>query len=59
MKFFAIFALVGAAVAAPLFDDLPYEPCIGLEGSAQCCSPNILNTAVLDCDTRKFEFLLH
>ncbi|KAK3185620.1 hypothetical protein K4F52_005720 [Lecanicillium sp. MT-2017a] len=41
MKFFAVLALAGAAVA--------YSPCSGLSGNPVCCGASVLDVAVLNC----------
>ncbi|TQS32829.1 hypothetical protein Golomagni_06844 [Golovinomyces magnicellulatus] len=54
MKFFAVLAIAGAAVAAPAQQAAAaadYMACTGLQSQAQCCGPNVLNVADLDCKT--------
>lgn len=51
MKFFAVVALAGAAVA--------YSPCSGLAGNPVCCGASVLDVAVLNCAARTlFPFVL-
>ena len=51
-----ILALAAAAYAAPL-----EERQAGLcsSGSPLCCATDILNLAILDCQTRKFTYSIH
>ncbi|OLN87844.1 Trihydrophobin [Colletotrichum chlorophyti] len=54
MKFFAAAAaaalFASAVLSAPLETrQVPYVPCTGLYGSAQCCATDVLGLANLDC----------
>ena len=54
MQFFTLIATVFAAgaIAAPArLEDrqVPYVPCSGLYGTAQCCATDVLGVADLDC----------
>lgn len=51
MQFFvAALALAASVMAIPVEErQVPYTPCSGLYGTAQCCATDVLGVADLDC----------
>ncbi|KAL0472918.1 Cerato-ulmin hydrophobin family [Neurospora intermedia] len=46
-----VLSLLTIAIAAPTYGErqVPYTPCSGLYGTAQCCATDVLGIADLDC----------
>lgn len=51
-----VLSLLTITLAAPTNSErqVPYTPCSGLYGTAQCCATDVLGVADLDCANREF-----